>query len=178
VALVMTMGLAGCGSDSSAAVDRSGPAASSSSTTSVPIEETSPTPSDEPPSGDEGCPYLTADVVTADLGSPTHETAGSANACFFDPDSGDGPSVLVSRVDIQIDPAEYARQSKVLCQGDVTEVDAGDEAFACVLGLGPQGQLYVGRVLITVAVADAADDATGVAAAAALLPEVTVPAGA
>ena len=31
------------------------------------------------------------------------------------------------------------------------------------MGLGPQGQLYAGRVLVTVAVNDAADDAAGIA---------------
>ena len=83
--------------------------------------------------------------------------------------------MLLSRVDVQIDPADYARQSRQLCQGEVTDVDAGDVAFACVMGLGPQGQLYAGQVLVTVAVNDAVDDAAGIAAAAALLPEVTVP---
>ena len=66
---------------------------------------------------------------------------------------------MLSRVDVQIDPADYAAQTKALCQGEVTDVDAGDEAFACVMGLGPQGQVYDGKVLVTVAVNDAADDA-------------------
>jgi hypothetical protein len=82
---------------------------------------------------------------------------------------------MLSRVDIQIDPAEYAVQSKALCQGDVTDVEAGDVAFACVMGLGPQGQLYDGPVLIAVAVDDATDEAAGIAAIVALLPEITVP---
>ena len=86
--------------------------------------------------------------------------------------------MLLSRVDVQIDPADYAHQSRQLCKGEVTDVDAGDVAFACVMGLGPQGQLYAGRVLVTVAVNDAVDDATGIAVAAALLPEVTIPADA
>ena len=135
-------------------------------------------PTSEAPPEEEGCPYLTAEQVTAALGSPTHETAGTINACFFDPEGGEGPSVLLSRVDVQIDPADYAHQSRQLCEGEVTDVDAGDVAFACVMGLGPQGQLYAGRVLVTVAVNDAADDATGIAVAAALLPEVTIPADA
>ena len=78
--------------------------------------------------------------------------------------------MLVSKVDIAIDPADYASQSRALCQGDVTDVDAGDVAFACLSGMGPIGQLYVGQVLIAVSVTGAADDATGIAAAAALLP--------
>ena len=71
--------------------------------------------------------------------------------------------MLLSRVDVQIDPADYAHQSRQLCEGEVTDVDAGDVAFACVMGLGPQGQLYAGRVLVTVSVNDAVDDATGIA---------------
>jgi hypothetical protein len=179
VVLVLTVGLAGCGSDDSSAADEPGASPSSSndssSETTAPTDATPPTPSDDPSSG---CPYLTATKVSAVLGTPTRETAGTINACFFDPEGGSGPAVLLSRVDVQIDPTDYARQSKQLCKGDVTEVDAGDVAFACVMGLAPQGQLYVGRVLVTVAVSDAIDDAAGVAAAAALLPEVTIPPGA
>jgi hypothetical protein len=171
-AVLMTSALAGCGeSASSGAIDQ--PTDSPTSTATSPSDE-APT-SEAPPTEEEGCPYLTADQVTAALGAPTKETAGTVNACFFDPEGGDGPSVLLSRVDVQIDPAEYARQSKLLCKGDVTDVDAGDEAFACVMGLGPQGQLYHGRVLVNVAVNDAPDEATGIALAATLLPEVTIP---
>jgi hypothetical protein len=167
--LALTATLVGCGGgDSSRAVDDPETSASSSpSPTATPSDPTKPV--------EEGCPYLTAEQVTTALGAPTKETAGTVNACFFDPESGHGPSVLLSRVDIQINPAEYATQSKALCKGEVTDVDAGDEAFACVMGLGPQGQVYAGRVLVAVAVDEAADEAAGIAAAAALLPEVTVP---
>jgi hypothetical protein len=167
-AVLMTSGLAGCGeSASSGALDQ--PTDSPTSAATSPTDEA-------PPAREEGCPYLTAEQVTAALGAPTKETAGTVNACFFDPEGGDGPSVLLSRVDVQIDPADYARHSKRLCKGDVTDVDAGDVAFACVMGLGPQGQLYVGPVLVNVAVNDAPDEATGIALAAALLPEVRIPA--
>ena len=168
--LVLALALTGCGGDDdSGATDEPEPTASSSSTPS-PSESSEPVDPVE-----EGCPYLTAEQVTAVLGTPTKETAGTVHACFFDPESAEGPSVMLSRVDVQIDPAEYAAQTKALCRGDVTDVDAGDEAFACVMGLGPQGQVYDGSVLVTVGVNDAADDATGIAAAAALLPELTIP---
>ena len=171
--LIAASALAGCGGpESSAAVDDPTQASSGSATTSPTGEASSP---DDPQGGKEGCPYLDADQVTAVLGAPTLETAGTVNACFFDPDGGKGPRVLLSRIDIQIDPAAYARQSRVLCKGEVTDVEAGDDAFACVMGMGPQGQLYQGRVLVNVAVNDAADDAAGIAAAAALLPEITIP---
>lgn len=166
---VLLAGLTGCGeSASSGAAPDPTPTASGSS---------EPTPSSDgadPSPEAEGCPYLTAEQVTTTLGSPTRETAGTLNACFFDPES-EGPSVLLSRVDVQIDPADYAYQSRQLCKGEVTDVDAGDVAFACVMGLAPQGQLYSGRVLVNVSVNDAADEAAGIAAAAALLPEVTIP---
>jgi hypothetical protein len=166
----LAMGLAGCAeSASSGAVDQP-----TDSPTTAATSGEAPT-SEAPPTGEEGCPYLTAEQVTRALGGPTVETAGTINACFFDPEGGDGPSVLLSRVDVQIDPADYARHSKLLCKGEVTDVEAGDEAFACVMGLGPQGQVYVGPVLVNVAVNDARDEATGIALAAALLPEVTVP---
>jgi hypothetical protein len=161
--LALMLALAGCGGDDGSEATESPTPSSSSS---------EPTPSDEPTGG---CPYLTADQVTEALGAPTVETAGTVNACFFDPESGDGPEVLVSKIDIAIDPTDYASQSRGLCQGDVTNVDAGDEAFACLSGMGPIGQLYVGRVLVAVSVTGAADDATGVAAAATLLPQITVP---
>ena len=147
----------------------------SSDATDQPSDRPTSSATEAPPTEEQGCPYLSAEQVTAALGTPTHETAGTLNACFFDPEGGEGPSVLLSRVDVQIDPADYAHQSRQLCEGEVTDVDAGDVAFACVMGLGPQGQLYSGRVLVTVSVNDAVDDATGIADAAALLPEVTVP---
>ena len=151
-AAALVLALAGCGDTGSEATD-----------------ETTPSPSSS------GCPYLHADQVSEALGAPTKETAGTVNACFFDPESGKGPEVLVSKIDIAIDPTDYATQSRALCLGDVTDVEAGDVAFACLASMGPIGQLYVGRVLITISITEAADDATGVAAAATLLPQVTVP---
>jgi len=173
VALVLATALTGCGGSDESQADQSEPGATSSATGTPSPTATDSTDSSEP--AEEGCPYLTAEQVTAVLGADTSETAGTVHACFFDPVSGDGPSVMLSRVDIEIDPAEYAVQSKALCQGDVTDVEAGDEAFACVMGLGPQGQLYDGPVLIAVAVDDAVDDAAGIASIVELLPEIAVP---
>jgi len=163
--LLTTGGLVGCG------------AATSGGAVDEPTSSISESATPDPPTGEaEGCPYLTAEQVSAALGAPVTETAGTVNACFFDPEEGGtGPNVLLSRIDVRIDPIDYAHRSKELCQGEVTDVEAGDEAFACVMGLGPQGQVYDGRVLVTVAVNGAADEAAGIAAAAALLPEVTVP---
>ncbi len=57
----------------------------------------------------------------------------------------------------------------------MTDVAVGDEAFACMSGMGPQGQMYTHRVLISINVNGAEDDAAGVADAADLLMLVTVP---
>ncbi len=182
---VVLLGLAGCGSESSEAPEAE-PTSAASSTSgepdeseSTPVQPEEETPEDGGGEALSGCPYLTAEQVTEALGSPTTETAGTMNACFFDPEAGEGPSVALSRIDIQIDPADYASQSRELCEGDVTDVEApgADTAFACVGIMGPEGQFYSGRALVTISVSDAADDAAGVAAAAALLPLVMIPAG-
>ncbi len=172
IVAVALVTLAGCGDETSSGADSGAtdPASSGSPGSSSSAGSADPTE----PAGDV-CPYLTAEQVSAVTGTPTSETAGSVHACFFDPDGGKGPSVMLSRVNIEIDPTDYAVQSRALCQGEVTDVDAGDEAFACVMGLGPQGQLYVDRVLISVNVNDATDDAVGIADAAQLLGEVTIP---
>jgi hypothetical protein len=171
------MTLAGCGdtTSSGATGDPSDPPSSASGPSSGPSSG-EPSPTEE-----ERCPYLTPEQVSTALGAAVVETAGSVHACFFDPEgaedggNAEGASVMLSRVDVQIDPSDYAAQTKALCQGEVTDVEAGDDAWACVMGLGPQGQLYHGRVLVTVNVNGAADDAAGIAVAAALLPVVTIP---
>jgi hypothetical protein len=169
-AALLAVTLAGCGETTSSGATGEQTQPTSGSTSSPTSHEASP--------NDELCPYLNAEQVSAALGAPVVETAGSTHACFFDPEGGDdaeGASVMLSRVDVQIEPADYAAQTRALCHGDVSDIEAGDEAFACVMGLGPQGQLYVGRVLVTVNVIGAADDAAGLAVAAALLSEVRVP---
>ena len=168
VGLLAALVLAGCGDQASSGAG-SGPTdpTTSPSTTTGSSDPTEP--------AENGCPYLSAEQVTDALDTPTTETAGSVHACFFDPEGGTGPSVLLSRVDIQIDPTDYAAQSRALCQGEVTDVAVGDEAFACMSGMGPQGQMYAHRVLIAINVNGAEDDAAGVADAADLLMLVTVP---
>jgi len=169
VLAVLALSLAGCGDSGS-----SGAADVPTSSTSTTASGGSSSAATEPAA--DGCPYLTAEQVSDAVGASTTETAGTVHACFFDPEGGgSGPSVMLSRIDVQIDPTDYATQSRALCQGDVTDVDTGDVAFACVMGIGPQGQLYEDRVLVTVSVVGAADDAAGVEAAASLLPQITIP---
>lgn len=167
--VVAVLALSGCaGSTSSGSPEP--PTGTFSSTGS---STTSTTPPADPPG--KGCPYLTADQVGGVVGTSMSETAGSVHACFFDPLETGGPSVMLSRIDIQIDPTDYARESKALCKGDVTDLDLGNESFACLGALGPQGQLYEDRVLVTVAVDGATDEATGIADAAELLRVLTIP---
>ena len=161
--------LAGCGDQDSSGAS-SGATDPTTAASTVSAGATDPTKPAE-----EGCPYLAAEQVAAALKTPMTETAGSVHACFFDPDRGTGPSVLLSRVNLQIDPIDYATQSRALCQGEVTDVAVGDEAFACMSGMGPQGQMYTHRVLISINVNGAEDDAAGVADAADLLMLVSVP---
>ena len=160
---VVLLGLTACGDQGS------------STATDPPATDSPSTASSSATGATQRCPYLTQDEVSDAVGAQTIETAGTVHACFFDPVASGGPSVMLSRVDVQIDPTDYAVQTRALCQGDITDVDAGDEAFACVMGLGPQGQVYEGRVLITVNVNDTADDAAGIEAAADLIREVTIP---
>ena len=162
---VVLLGLTACGDQGSSSTATDPPSTGSPSTAS----------SSTPAAAREGCPYLTQDEVSGAVGAQTIETAGTVHACFFDPVANGGPSVMLSRVDVQIDPTDYAIQTRALCKGDITDVDAGDQAFACVMALGPQGQLYEGRVLITVNVNGAADDSAGIEAAADLIREVTIP---
>jgi hypothetical protein len=169
VVVLAALLLAGCGDESSSGAG-SGPTDPTTTASSTATGSSEPT---EP--AEERCPYLTAEQVTDALDTPTTETAGSVHACFFDPEGGTGPSVLLSRVNIQIDPSDYAAQSRALCQGEVTDVAVGDEAFACMSGMGPQGQMYTHRVLIAINVNGAEDDAAGVSDAADLLMLVTVP---
>ena len=167
-AALVVLSLASCSESTSSGATDDPTLPSSSSPTA------DPTPT-ETGGAEEVCPYLTAEQVTTAIGAPVTETAGTVHACFFDPVSGTGPSVMLSRVDVEIDPADYATQTRALCQGEVTDVELGDQAFACVMGLGPQGQLYTGKVLITVNINGAADDAAGITMAAALLHDVTIP---
>lgn len=161
---VVLLGLTACGDQaSSTATDPPSTGSPSTASTSATA------------AGPKSCPYLTQDEVSEAVGAQTIETAGTVHACFFDPAASGGPSVMLSRVDVQIDPTDYAIQTRALCKGDITDVDAGDQAFACVMGLGPQGQVYEGRVLITVNVNGAADDAAGIEAAADLIREVMIP---
>src|SRR3954454_16596031 len=106
LAAVLALVLAGCGSKGSSG---------SADDPSSPTTSTNPGSSSEPATeaAADRCPYVTADQVSDALGEKTTETAGTVHACFFDPaDGGNGPSVMLSRIDVQIDPTDYATQSR------------------------------------------------------------------
>lgn len=164
LALAGPLLLAGCGDDSEP-VTGLDPSGDTSST---------------PPASDavEGsCAVLGADAVTAALGEDMVVTASGPQTCLFGPAAaGSAAKVTASVTEIAIDLQEYAAGSRDLCEGEVTEVEAGEVAFACVTFVGAQGYVFDNgkSVLLDVVTADESPEA-GVAAAAELLPSVTVP---
>lgn len=171
--------LAGCGGDG----EDTSPAPTSSPTVSSSGDlpesdppETSPSetsPSENVP-GDESCSFLPLDAVTAALGEEMELAASGPTTCIFGPVSASSPaSATLNVTPLDIDPATYAAGTRDLCEGPVTEADAGDQAFACVTFLGAQGFWFEGATSIVVDVTTPDEDETSaVAAAAALLPSV------
>ncbi|WP_341926330.1 hypothetical protein [Nocardioides psychrotolerans] len=167
--------LAGCGGDD---VDTSpAPASSPSAVSSSDPTETVPTetdPTETAPPGEESCAFLPLDAVTAALGEEMQLAASGPTTCIFGPVTASSPaSVTLNVTPLDIDPADYAAGTRDLCEGPVTEADAGDQAFACVTFLGAQGFWFEGATSIVVDVTTPDDaEASGVAAAAALLTSV------
>lgn len=162
--------LGGCGGDPEPA-PTGGDEPSDAATTTAPSEPTTS-------SADEGtCTMLSAEAVTAALGEEMVVSVGFPQSCLFSPaDPASAASVTASATAIAIDLAEYAAGTRDLCEGEVTEVEAGEVAFACVTFVGPQGYVFEDStsVLLDVVTGDESESAA-VAAAAALLPSVTVP---
>ncbi|MDP2774908.1 MAG: hypothetical protein Q8O61_15250 [Nocardioides sp.] len=127
---------------------------------------------------DEGaCALLDAAAVTAALGEDMVESISGPTSCLFGPsDPASAASVTASVTEIEIDPQVYAEGTREICDSEITEVEAGDNAFACITFVGPQGFVFDGStsVVLDVTVGDESDPAA-VTAAAALLPSVAVP---
>ncbi|MCK9248367.1 MAG: hypothetical protein M0P31_05240 [Solirubrobacteraceae bacterium] len=131
-------------------------------------DETTTTATTAGGSGD--CRYLDLGDVNAATGATLEEVAAGEGGCTFAPPSGaEGPRVALNRIDIAIDPKQYADGAKENCKGERTDVSAGDVGWACVT-INPQGIVIKDRTLLQVDVTDAADDAAGVAIAAKLVP--------
>ncbi len=153
--------LAGCGGDDDE------PTASSD--VSEALTDSSGSPADAP-SG--ACPFVGPAPLDEAFATSFEETYGNEDGCsFIDPD---GLSVLVTRIDIAIDPEQYAEESTSSCEdGSVVEVDAGDSAFACI-AIGPSATVFHGDQAINLGVLAADDEDAAVDALAAALPSVTV----
>jgi len=134
-------------------------------------DEPSSTPSSETTTTSNrtsDCPYVNPEDVGAVLDEQVSLVAGGEGGCTF---IGGDYTLTVTYVQIGIDPAQYSQEARNSCNGPITEVDAGDDAYACV-AFAPQGFLYVGKDSWVVQVTGATDDAAGVALAAELLPSV------
>lgn len=177
LALAAPLMLTGCGDDSDPAPESS---PSKDTSTSPPAATTSATEAADPSTSaapEGSCALLSAEAVTAAVGEDMVVSVSGPQTCLFAPvDDTSAASVNAYLTEIAIDPAEYAAGTRDLCEGEVTEVEAGDEAFACVTFVGPQGYVFVDSVsiLLDVVTADESEPAA-LAVAAALLPSVTAP---
>lgn len=163
--------LTGCGEDADPAPESS---PTEDTSTSTPTGTGDPS---TPAATDGDCALISAAAVTAALGEDMVVSASGPQTCLFGPaDPASAASVTASVTEIAIDLQEYAAGSRDLCEGEVTEVDAGEVAFACVTFVGAQGYVFDGSssVLLDVVTGDESEPAA-VAAAAALLPSVSVP---
>ncbi|MGD9695217.1 MAG: hypothetical protein AB7V42_06100 [Thermoleophilia bacterium] len=143
---------AACGSDDDAAQAPTDSATTGSATTAA-----------------GACPLLDAAAVGAATGEEAVLNGGGPQFCSFT--AGD-IDVTVNATEIAIDVDQYVAGTRDVCDGPVTDVDAGDAAFTCV-AIAPQGFVVHGRTIVAVQVNGAADDATGLGIAGELLPSVT-----
>lgn len=169
LAAAVLMLVAACGDDSSS--DDTAPSAAD--TTSLTDTTSSTAPSQTASEGGD-CVFLTDDAVTLALGTDMHATASGPQTCFFHTVAANGAqSVTVSLTPIQIDVPTYADGTRETCEGPITDVDAGDIAFACFT-FAAQGFVFLGTDNVVVEVDGIDDQDAAVADAAALLPSVTV----
>jgi len=103
-------------------------------------------------------------------------SAAGPTACLFDAVAEDSPaSASVNLTQLQVDPGQYAADTRDLCEGPATEAEGGDQAFACVTFVGPQGYYFEGAtsVLVEVGTADEAEE-SAITAEVALLASITL----
>ena len=150
--------LAGCGDDAE------------------PVDDAEESPTETRSAEVDGCEFLPLTVVTEAFGEEMEVVAGP-ETCIFSSVAEESPSALTLNViRILIDPDEYAEGSRENCDGEITEVDAGDQAWTCVTFVGPQGYLFEGgySAVLDVVAADEDDDAAALALAEAVLPSITL----
>lgn len=99
------------------------------------------TPEDQDPAADGDCALLPTAAVNDLVGEEATVAAATEAGCSFESESG--AAITVTATGIAIDPASYAEQSRETCDnGDVVEVDAGDESFACLVNDSPMGWYF------------------------------------
>lgn len=119
------------------------------------------------------CPYLSdADAATG-LGQEVELDVASVTTCLFDA-TETGARITVTLTDIATDVDSYAEGTRALCEDELTEVEAGDDAFVCTTFAGPQGFVFSGEQSVLVEVSGAEDDVSATGALTALLPLVTL----
>jgi hypothetical protein len=118
------------------------------------------------------CGWLTVAAAAEAIGVPMTLVAGGPGGCFFATESGEGPALQISAIQIAIDVDQYVEESKALCESDVVEVDAGDGGWACNSGINPQGLVVFGDELVIADVSDATSDDEGIQLAAQVAAEL------
>lgn len=135
----------------------------------MPDDETESSPVEElPPEPLGACPMLADQVVTKAFGRAMGVLTANPEMCVFTPTKGMTDSSVTVNLASGGDPA--AARSK--CKGEVTEVEAGDDAFACVAGSGVQGYVFAGKNSAVLEVVFG-NNQKAIKAAAELLPSVT-----
>lgn len=125
------------------------------------------------PTTDADCTFLDPADLGDAFGTTFTVESASDTGCGFVDDTGQ--SVILTRLDIEIDPAIYASEAADTCRPETVQmVDAGDAAFACIV-VSPTASVFEGAVSINLNVVTAPDEDAVVDDFAAVLPSVTFP---
>jgi hypothetical protein len=165
--VLTTVTLAACGGDdddsSSVTTFRRDDSAATTTTTGS---------TGEAPAGDD-CAFVTTDELDDALDVDAELQRADDDGCGWTADTDSGPvAVTLDRITIQIDVDDYMAGSREVCDGDITEVDAGDDALACVAAGSPSGSVVFGDDLYTFSALPVDDPAPFVSGFADLLPSV------
>lgn len=159
---------AACGSDTSGG-DRETRTTGSTESDAGPTSEGSET------DDSSECSWVSTDDVTNAAGQQMTVQAAGEAACVFETPTGDGPSIWLYATKIAIDQDEYEKGTREVCEGAITDVDAGDSAWTCIVFGKPQGTFIENKYIVTIDPKDFASDDEAFAALAKLLPKVTTP---
>lgn len=132
-------------------------------TESSPVEELPPEPLGE-------CPMLADAAVTKAFGRAMGVLTANPEMCVFTPTKG----MTDSSVTVNLASGGNAAAARGKCKGKATDVEAGDDAFACVAGSGVQGYVFKGGSSVVLDVVFGTNE-KALKAAAQLLPSVTFP---